>query len=75
MKAGVSIMAFPVPLRALLAFIFCSLLIHNAWAQHISATNDQSSTVPEFELRPTISQLSYIVDPLTDRSSVTVRNT
>ncbi|KAL8919235.1 MAG: hypothetical protein Q9208_006896 [Pyrenodesmia sp. 3 TL-2023] len=63
-------MAFRVPSRAFLAFIFCSLLIHNAWAQDISATNDQSSNEPEFELR-TPTQLSYIVDPLTDRSSVT----
>ncbi|KAI4182305.1 MAG: hypothetical protein LQ346_006607, partial [Caloplaca aetnensis] len=63
-------MAFPVTSQASLAFIFCLLLIHNAWAQDISATNDQSNTEPEFDLRTT-SPVSYIVDPLTDRSAVT----
>lgn len=60
--------------RAFLPFILVLFLSHNVVAQTITATNDQSSTGPEYELNINypMSEKSYKVDPLTDRSTVTV---
>ncbi|KAL8960284.1 MAG: hypothetical protein Q9193_002990 [Seirophora villosa] len=66
-------MLFALLRRAFLPLILVLFLSHNVLAQTITATNDQSSAGPEYELNINnpMSEKSYILDPLTDRSTVT----
>lgn len=75
MKADCGTMLFALPPRVMFSLVCFSLLSLNAMAMEIIATDDQSSTGPEYELNINfpMSEKSYRVDHLTDRSTITVR--
>ncbi|KAL8646840.1 MAG: hypothetical protein Q9210_005905 [Variospora velana] len=65
-------MVFALSPRLIFSLVLFSLLSLNAMAQTITATDDQSSTGPEYELNINfpMSEKSYKVNPLTDRSTI-----
>ncbi|KAI4143583.1 MAG: hypothetical protein LQ341_002883 [Variospora aurantia] len=66
-------MLFALPPRLIFSLVLFSLLSLNAMAMQIIATDDLSSTGPEYELNINfpMSEKSYKLDHLTDRSTIT----